>query len=494
MEKLFCAAVLSALISAITYAQENPGGKAAEQSAPKEEVLNYSLDDFRNYYGSWAELSPLDSLIYCRNMGYKYVIYRGGMERYKESNGLRFLLVDPEFMAYNRNLDMKKSYSQKVIDMWRDICAMKDASAPFPDCMATGWFWAKHSRDKNPDFSKCSLQLNFQKQKVIDMAVDKIIKKAKDIMKKNPNFKYGGCIWDVPMLTGDFYGKKPEWKRPRQVDMSFWRGVDSVSVPEGVKLDYPTYSEGYLAYFRKLRQESLKISPDAKFIVDPWDVYRDYIAHFKRLNVPHTDPGFADFIQTEANNDRFVTDKRIAESGYIDLPHQGQASDLSTYDFDKEIKLVSAAAVKGVWTSWFGNPCPGLPSIRDVPARMKITRAIGTWENLNNTPLSQRKWDASKNVYSSPTAYMSKDLVWAIQPKTNKLFFCILSPDAYVDLPEKWEIEKIHALTSIFSEYLRPDLEKNFDVAGNALAFKPNSRYLVGQGFVAYLKDKGEKK
>ena len=65
---------------------------------------------------------------------------------------------------------------------------------------------------------------------------------------------------------------------------------------------------------------------------------------------------------------------------------------------------------------------------------------------------------------------------------------------AYVDLPGKWKIEKIHALTSIFSEYLRPDLEKNFDVAGNALAFKPNSRYLVGQGFVAYLKGKGGEK
>lgn len=63
-----------------------------------------------------------------------------------------------------------------------------------------------------------------------------------------------------------------------------------------------------------------------------------------------------------------------------------------------------------------------------------------------------------------------------------------------MNLPGKWEVEKIYALAGIFSEYLRPDLEKNFDVAGNALAFKPNSRYLVGQGFVAYLKDKGEKK
>ena len=62
-----------------------------------------------------------------------------------------------------------------------------------------------------------------------------------------------------------------------------------------------------------------------------------------------------------------------------------------------------------------------------------------------------------------------------------------------MNLPGKWEVGEIYALAGIFSEYLRPELEKNFDIAGNALAFKPNSRYLVGQGFVAYLKDKGEK-
>ena len=60
--------------------------------------------------------------------------------------------------------------------------------------------------------------------------------------------------------------------------------------------------------------------------------------------------------------------------------------------------------------------------------------------------------------------------------------------------PGRREVGEIYALAGIFSEYLRPELEKNFDIAVTVLAFKPNSRYLVGQGFVAYLKDKGEKK
>ena len=106
--------------------------------------------------------------------------------------------------------------------------------------------------------------------------------------------------------------------------------------------------------------------------------------------------------------------------------------------------------------------------------------------------ISQRQWDASANIYSSPTAYMSKDLVWAIQPKTHKLFFCVLNPDARISLPNKWEIGQIHPLTSIFTEYLTPDLKKNFDVSSNTLSFKPNSKYLTGQGFSAILKDKGQ--
>ena len=93
MRKLLCVYIFIACIAA--YAKENGGSKDVSQSTLPEKPLNYTLDDFRNYYGSWAELSPKDSLIYCKNMGYKYVIYKDGMERYKEADGLRFLLVDP---------------------------------------------------------------------------------------------------------------------------------------------------------------------------------------------------------------------------------------------------------------------------------------------------------------------------------------------------------------------------------------------------------------
>ncbi len=481
MKRFITFALLSLSFAFCAFADE------AQKSAEK--PMNYKMDDFRNYYGAWAGLSQLEYLKFCQNMGYKYVTYRNNMEKFKESKGMYFIFVNPEHYCYDVIVDAKKKYSPEQIARWRDICAMKDASLPFPDCMATGWFYGLHTYVGKPDYSRFSLQLNFQKQKVIDMAVAEVVKTAKAIMKKNPDFKYAGCIWDVPMLTGDFYGWKKGWKRPRQVGLSHWRGVDSVSVPEGEKLDYKTYSEGYLAFLRKLRVESDKIAPSKiKFIVDPWDIYSDYIEHFVRLNIPPTDDAFADLIQTEAANDKFIKDKRILESGYIDIEHIGQASDLCTYEFDKEIYLVAIAAVNGVWTSWFGNPTPSIPTIRDVPARMKITRALGTWENLNNTPLSKRKWNPKKWEYTSPTAYMSREVVWAIQPERNRLLFSMLDPNAKIEIPDGWEFEKMYALTSIFDEYHRPKLEKNFDITPNSVSLKEDSSYLVGQGFVIYLK------
>ena len=143
----------------------------------------YTLDDYRNYYGSWAGTSARESLIFAKNMGYRYVLYIPGMENFKESDGLLFVLETPEYMTYSRTIDTKKKYSKKQIEEWESICAMKDASKPFPENMASGWFWdwwtADITGDNNQHYSSFSLQLNFQKKSVIDRTVRRIFERAK---------------------------------------------------------------------------------------------------------------------------------------------------------------------------------------------------------------------------------------------------------------------------------------------------------------------------
>ena len=119
-------------------------------------------------------------------MGYRYVLYIPGMENFKESDGLMFVLETPEYMTYSRTIDTKKKYSKKQIEEWESICAMKDASKPFPKNMASGWFWdwwtADITGDNNQQYSSFSLQLNFQKKSVIDRTVRRIFERAKNIM------------------------------------------------------------------------------------------------------------------------------------------------------------------------------------------------------------------------------------------------------------------------------------------------------------------------
>ncbi len=456
---------------------------------------HYGLDDYRNYYGSWAATSPRESLQFARNMGYRYVLYMPGMENFRESDGLWFVFETPEYMTYNRTIDAKKKYSKKQIAEWEAICATKDASRPFPDNIATGWFWdiweADISGDKMP-YSSFSAQLNFQKKSVIDRTVKKIVERARAVTGKNPKFKFGGCSWDVPDPTGDFYGISPDWKRPRQVGLEFWTGKDSVSVREGEKLDYPTYTEGTLRYLCALRRAARALNPDIKFIMDPWLIYRDYVKHIVDggYNTPEFADAMPDLLMSESPSPDFATDSRNFEGGITDPSRVATSSDLSSYDYAREIRNVGLAAAAGSWSAWFGNPCPTMKSIRDVPPRMKIARALATWENLNNTPLSARRYDPEKNAYDSPTAHMCADCVWATHPETKRIFFCMTSPDGEVRIPEGREVGRICALDSVFGEYRWAKPGAAFDVSGGKIRMKEGGKYVSGEGFAAVLKKK----
>ncbi len=489
-KKKLCVASMLLLLFAANLIAFAEGNGPIPPKAP----LDYKLDDYRNYFGVWCG-GARDSLRYARNMGMRHVIYQSGMEKCPEAAGMKFYYVDPEYITYKRTIDFGKKYTQKDIDEWREVCAMKDASLPFPDCMATGWFWRFNSvkkKSEDPEYNVCSLIPNLQRQKVIDMIVAKIISRVSDLQKRNPNFKFAGFVWDVPQLEGDFWGFDKKG-RPRQVGMSFWRGVDSVSVPEGVKLDYPTYCEGRVAFYRQLRAAAKKVNPDVKLIMDPAVIYGHYVKDFVRLGIKPGDPALADFVQLEFGTDDYLKDKKAWESGYLKVENLANAVDYYCYNFEKEIHAVGAAAAVGAWSLWFGNPCPTLPSIRDVPARMKLSRSIATWENLNNTPIEKREWNLDKKEYSSPTAYMSNKLLWAIHPETKKMFFCFTSADGELSIPEGMEIEEIFPLTSIFDEYRKPKVMKNFKIKDGKLSLAENSHYLVGEAFSAKLKKSGPK-
>lgn len=489
-----CALAVSASVLCATPKDPKIAPDAPIVAKPVSGKLDYKVDDFRNYLGLWCG-GARDNLHFARNMAIRHVLYNNGMEKLPESKGMYFYFSDPEYVGvYKRMIDFNKvsTYSQKEIDHWKDFCAMKDASLPFPDCMATGWFNRFNHREwkkDHKDYGVCTLVLNMQKKKVIDAVVQKNKERALAIEKRNPDFKFAGFVWDVPQLEGDFWGEvSNKWgaKWHVQCGLSHWRGVDSADFPKGEKPDYPTYCEGRVAFYRAIRAAFDGHNPKIKLIVDPAQLWGHYAADFARLSIKPGDPALADYVQVEHGTDNHFKIAEAWNTGYFKTENFANACDNFVFDFLKEIHAVGAAAALGSWSVWFGNPCPTLPSIRDVPARMKLSRAIASWENLNNTPVDQRKWDVKNLVYSSPTAYMSRDVIWAVHPETKKLFFCFLNPNALLKLPEGMKIKEIHPLTTIFDEYMHPRVLKNFIIKDGVMTIAPAHKYIVGDAYVAY--------
>jgi hypothetical protein len=151
--------------------------------------------DPRNFYGICWRGNSSENIKYAKSMGYDFVFYQGGMEDDINSKGLGFYLETPEYMIYPRKVDVNKEYSEEEKAFYERYCALGDSNKKFPYSLASGWFFNENH---------FSAQLDFSKDFVIDWAIEEILKKIKEIEKKNPNFKFSGLAWDVPQLTGDF--------------------------------------------------------------------------------------------------------------------------------------------------------------------------------------------------------------------------------------------------------------------------------------------------
>ncbi len=471
----------------------------AQSGAIKEEPLNYTLDDYRNFYGICWRGSAQDNIDYARQMGYTHMLYQDGMEWRKNLDGLKFYLESPEYMTYQRIIDITKKYTPEEIKEIETICALKDASKPFPQNIATGWFAPPN---------KFTAVLDFQQKRVINITIDKIFQRVKQIEKRAPNFKFAGIAWDVPKVEGDFWTERKgaPMNNGKPVNIGYWTGSDSASKHPDVVHDFPTHKLGHFEFFRILFERTRKeMNPNAKFIVEPFFIYKDWLSYvdelIKEKGLEETKKYIADFVCEEGPGTDFAIDPRNTASGLY-KKNQFSSTTPDVFDEPSVRKITALAAINGAWTHWFGRPgatgnMPDYKSIRDVPARLKLARAIAVWENLNNTPLSKRKWDGK--TYSSPTAFMDKDGLGALQPERKKFFFVFNTKEAKIPIPEGYEIESIFFTDSLFREFtnnemnsFKPSMHVRFFRVKDAFVL-PKDTSTMGQGFIAWLKKKSDK-
>lgn len=459
-------------------------------------------DDFRNVYGiAWRGTAD-ENLDFARQMGYTHVFYQWGMERNPKAKGFKFFIESPEYAVYPRVIDTAKKYSPEQIKWWETNCSLLSLDKPFPWNIAPGWRSGKGF----------TATLDLQQKKVIREITDKIIERVKKIEAQTPGFKFAGFAWDVPQPAGDFWdGTKDDWfANGRQVTLAHWTGKDSgIRHPDTVH-DYPTYSQGHMEFYRHLFERArAELNKDAKFIVEPGGPYEQWVKFFESPPYSEMKPEErkkyeADLVAVEAATTDFVTDKRLFAKGTV-KPSQMCSTTPNAFEEPVSREIAGLGAANGAWTAFFGMPegnghTPGFGSISQMPARLKLVKAIPVWENILNVPLEKRKWDGK--TYESPTARISSGAYSGLQPETDKLFFVFLSADGKAKIPEGYEAGPIYLADGLFRE-IRPlfdnpkssyqrTLQDGRTMKIENSEIRPTASYIINNGYIMHLKKKAK--
>lgn len=67
-------------------------------------------------------------------------------------------------------------------------------------------------------------------------------------------------------------------------------------------------------------------------------------------------------------------------------------------------------------------------------------------------PVPERRYDAEKMSYDSPTAHMGADCVWGKHPRDDKVFVVFLSPNAEARLPAGGKLKGYILRTGCFGK------------------------------------------
>jgi hypothetical protein len=405
------------------------------------QASSISKPDYRNFYGISWKGNPHENLTYAKQMKYDYVFYQKDMENDSLSNGLYFYLETPEYLTYNVHLDVNKTYSEKEISFYENYCALKNITTPFPNNLATGFFFDKTTF--NPI-------LDFQQQKVISYAIDSILNFIQKIESQNPKFHFGGLSWDVPNLPGDFTDTISNFEK--QTTLNTWTGGDFGIKNSSVKHDFSSYSEGHAQFYKQIYSRIRQLYPNARFIMEPYHIFEDWINQIK--DRPDAELIMPDLLSQEGPGTEFVNDSRIYADSLIT---KDRVASTTPNIFSEEGNRVVAAqsAINGAWFSWYGRfggtgDMPNYESISEVPPRLKLIRVLPNYENKNMTPLNERTWDGT--TYKSVNAYASPKAIGVLQPGTSKYFLVLMALDAEILLPADKTIFSISRTNNLFIE------------------------------------------
>jgi hypothetical protein len=444
-------------------------------------ILSFNLvsaADYRNaYMVVWGGSNACDNLAYAKSMGYDYVGYQAGMENCMSKIDMYFYIESPDqdLQIKNNYIYPSGSYTAQEKATYNDLLLWK-SSASFPNNLATGWF-----RD---DGSFMPLA-DFQQQKVIDYVVSESLSSVKNIEDKSKNFLFGGWAWDVPSLKGDLWSSVQSGGG-KQVDVSYWTGSCSGIQHPGLTQDYSCYADGKAAFYKKLFSETRKQYPNMKIYMEPFNPWTRYMSEIaSRSDVAQLKP---DLLCEEGPGLEFVTDSRLFASGLM-TKDKVCSSTPNVFDHKGNLVIAGNAGINGAWFLWFGRlggtgNFPSYSSIKLIPDRLKLIRAMPGWDNLNSVPLSSRKWDATKLEYKSTLSFANMNIIYSVHPKNKKTYVVVLNKSAGLNLQGK-TVDTIYSVDELFS----PKAEASGDFTQTNGILYLNADANLGKGYVITFND-----
>ena len=447
-------------------------------------VHSVSAADYRNAYMVMWDGTACDNLAYAKSMGYDYVGYQKGMEDCMNDINMYFYLESPDQDLQIRGdfIYFDRSYTAEEKKTYNDLLLWKSTDT-FPYNLATGWFF---------DNSFFRPLADFQQQRVIDIMVDRALTSVKNAENPSKNFLFGGWSWDVPGLEGDLWNGVqglPLQNRTGTgggVNISYWTGTCSGISHPGLTKDYACYRDGKAAFYKKLFSETRKLHPNMKTYMEPYTPWASYIRDISsRSDASALKP---DMLCEEKGALDFVNDSRIFTTGL--MTKDKMCCDSSeVYDHKGNLVIAGNAAINGAWYLWYGRfggvgNFPPLDSIRQVPDRLKLIKALPGWDNLNSVPLKSRSWSATKFEYNSTLSRANMNIIYSTHPKNKKIYMVILNKSTGFNLQGK-AVDTIYSVDELFQQ--KSDASTHFTESNGFLYLKSDTN--LGKGYILTLKN-----
>ncbi|MFN3533426.1 MAG: Ig-like domain-containing protein [Candidatus Brocadia sp.] len=464
-------------------------------------------ESWKNFYGICWNGDPNDHITYAKQMGYDYIaLTYGQWDKNQYANnpnrdGLKFYLVDPHVLQDmvpiigKLYIDTTRSYTQEQRDFFERNMVWKSME-PFPRNIETGWHFS--ATDFRPNW-------DFQQQRVIDYVIEQFITIAKSYEDQSIGFTCAGYMVDVPKLSGEFaYYDLTKNNRNTFVTLSYWTGVDSGLLHDGITHEYATYTEGRAAFFKQLNARMRQEFPDTKWILEPYHLYSEtatdeWIYQIKdRADKGELTP---DMLTQESSSTNFVDNDSNFNSGVnVTRDMVGISQPNSVGEYENRF-YAAKAGINWAWYNWFGRfggtgDMPKFASVTEVYPRLKLIRCLPNWDNLNNVPLDYRSWDGS--VYQSTKSYASSDVIYSRHPKTGKLFAVFITQNGTIRLNPGETVTSVQRTDGYFRE--SEDGSADVTIMGDQITLNPGvaidvdstNNQVKGNGYIFTIESDGK--